>query len=130
GQLAAAAKSSYGTFESAVEQDQETITGIETSITDAQASVGNEAAQELPAARTALENDQHQLAVQDQDFAKQNAGDTGLLARINALDAAAAASPGLQAGRWLLFLVFLLIDCLPALMAITHVLNEPDDYEK
>lgn len=130
GQLAAAAEGSYGTYKTAVQQDQENITGLEASIANAQASMGNEAAQELPAARTTLQNDQNQLAAQDQDFAKQNAGDTGLLARINALDAAAAASPGLQAARWLLFLVFLLIDCLPALMAITHVLNDPDDYEK
>jgi hypothetical protein len=130
GQLAAAAKGSYETFKIAVRQDQETITGLEASITKAQASVRNEAEQELPAARKTLKNDQNQLAAQDQDFAKQNAGDTGLLARINALDGAAAASPGLQAARWLLFLVFFLIDCLPALMAITHVLNEPDDYEK
>jgi hypothetical protein len=130
GKLAGAAESAYETSKTAVQQDQETIAGLEGSIAKAQTGVGREAAQELPTAKTTLKNDQNQLAAQDKDFAQQNAGDTGLLARINALDAAAAASPGLQVARWLLFLVFLLIDCLPALMAITHVLNDPDDYEK
>jgi Domain of unknown function (DUF4407) len=130
GPLAAAAKSSYFNYKAAVTQDQASIRSVQASITDAQTSIKKAAIQQLPTATAKAKADQARLTQQDNAFAARNAGNTGLLARINALDAAAAANPGLQAGRWLLFLVFFMIDCLPALMAITHALNDPDDYEK
>jgi hypothetical protein len=130
GPLATAAKKSYETYQTAVQNDQTTINGLQASINSANAGLKLAAQQQLPAAQAKLTHDLRQLSDQDADFAARNANDNGLLAQIDALDAASAASPGLQAARWLLFLVFLLIDCLPALMAITHVLNEPDDYEK
>lgn len=130
GPLAAAAESSYETYKAAVQIDNENIARMQGRINSAESGAASAATKQLPAAEATLKADQNKLVSQDAQFDAQNANDNGLLARINGLDAAAAVSPGLQAGRWLLFLVFFLIDCLPALMAITHALNEPDDYEK
>ena len=129
GQLAGAAKNSYYTYKAAVKADNGAITALQHRINQAEGGVASSATRQLPAAEAALRTDRDKLTARDAQFEQQNANDDGLLAQINGLDAAAAASPGLQAGRWLLFLVFFLIDCLPALMAITHVLNGQDDYE-
>jgi hypothetical protein len=130
GPLAAAAENSYNTYKADVLADNGNISALQARIKRAEGGVASAALEQLPAAESTLATDQDKLARQDTQFEKQNVNDNGLLAQINGLDAAAAASPGLQAGRWLLFLVFFLIDCLPALMAITHALNDQDDYEK
>jgi hypothetical protein len=128
--LAQAARTSYENSKTTVQQDQADISQVQDAIEAAESGESSAAKTELPAAQAQLSSDNDQLSWQYAAFSAGNAQNTGLLDRINALDEASAASPGLQAGRWLLFLVFLLIDCLPALMAITHALNGTDDYEK
>jgi hypothetical protein len=130
GPLAAAADNSYETYKAAVQTDNNNITAAQARIGSAVSGVASAARQQLPAAEAALTADQGKLGSQYAQFEEQNANDNGLLAQINGLDAAAATSLGLQVGRSLLFLLFLLVDCLPALMAITHALHDPDDYEK
>ena len=56
--------------------------------------------------------------------------DTGLLARLEALDEIAAARPTLQAAHLVLFLLFLALELLPVLMKLLQVIGPETDYDK
>jgi Domain of unknown function (DUF4407) len=93
------------------------------------AAVAN-AKRDLPAARAKLRTDQAEQAGLEASFNKQNAGNAGLLLRLNALDQVAAGSGTLQAARWLLFLFFTAIECLPILVKVLLNLGQENTYER
>lgn len=123
GPVEAKAKQAYEADAAVVAQDNDAIR-------KERASVNATDNATLPTARHQETLIQEQVNSEVAAFNAGNAANTGLLERINALDAASAKRPDLAAARWLIFLLFFLVDCLPALMAITHVRNPPDDYEK
>jgi hypothetical protein len=93
------------------------------------AAVAN-AKHDLPIAQAKLRTDQSEQAELEASFNKQNADNAGLLLRLNALDQVAAGSGTLQAARWLLFLFFTAIECLPILVKVLLNLNPENTYEK
>jgi hypothetical protein len=123
GPVEAQAEKAYKADRAAVNQDRDAIK-------QEQSDLGAADSKALPAAGRQVALDQSELNSQLAAFNAQDAANTGLLERINALDAASAKRPDLAIARWLLFLLFFLVDCLPALMAITHVRNPPDEYEE
>lgn len=86
-----------------------------------------QAQEELPVTRADLSAAQEQLNVQLQDFKTQNSYDNGLLTRLEALNQLAGKDPALEAARSLLFLLFLLIECLPVTVKL---MQQPGNYEK
>jgi hypothetical protein len=93
------------------------------------AAVAN-AKHDLPAARAKLTADQSEQSGLAASFNKQNADNAGLLLRLNALDQVAAGSGTLQAARWLLFLFFTAIECLPILVKVLLNLGQENTYER
>ena len=88
----------------------------------------------LQQAQQALPNAQQQLkAAQDQqnallnNFDATNAATNGLLIRLQALDQLSAGDSTLQAARFLLFLLFLVIEILPVTVKL---LQQPGNYEE
>jgi hypothetical protein len=59
-----------------------------------------------------------------------NVADTGLLQRLKALDQVTARNGMLQTARWLLFLFFTVIECLPILVKVLLNLGPENTYEK
>jgi len=123
GPVEAKAEHAYNTDVATVAQDNSAIRGERISVDATDGA-------ELPAAKKQVTLIQAELNSQLTAFNARNSANTGLLDRINALDAASARRPDLAVARWLIFLLFFLVDCLPALMAITHVRNPPDEYEQ
>lgn len=93
------------------------------------AAVAN-ATRDLPAARAKLAADQGEQTGLTSSFNQRNAGNAGLLLRLNALDQVAAGSSTLQAARWLLFLFFTAIECLPILVKVLLNLGTENTYER
>lgn len=93
------------------------------------AAVAN-AKHELPGALTKLHTDQSEQAKLAASFNQQNVNTAGLLLRLQALDEVAAGSGTLQAARWLLFLFFTAIECLPILVKVLLNLGPENTYEK
>ncbi|MGH3242385.1 MAG: DUF4407 domain-containing protein [Spirillospora sp.] len=97
-----------------------------------QASRGNrveQARQELPKAQAQLD-----AAVQRSDdlqrrFDAENRAQGGLLIRLEALNEASAGDPTLSGARFLLFLVFLLIECLPVAVKLMHTAGRYEKYK-
>jgi hypothetical protein len=89
-----------------------------------------QAAAALPAAEQQLSTDKNQLHIQEANFTSTNANNNGILERIRALNAAAGTDFGLQAARGLLFLFFVLIDCLPVLTKIFQNVAPAGAYER
>jgi Domain of unknown function (DUF4407) len=93
------------------------------------AAVAN-ATHDLPAALVKLHTDEAEQANLEASFNKQNAVNAGLLLRLQALDQAAAGSSTLEAARWLLFLFFTAIECLPILVKVLLNLGPENTYEQ
>jgi hypothetical protein len=85
-----------------------------------------QAQEALPTAQHQLDAVQAQLDSLQESFKAQNNSDNGLLIRLEALNRMAGNSLTVNAARLLLFLMFLLIECLP----VTVKLLQPGDYEK
>jgi len=88
----------------------------------------------LAQARSDLPSVQAQLMAAKQrqqgllaNFAAANASDTGLLIRLQALGQLAGSDAALNAARFLLFLLFLVIECLPVTVKL---LQRPGTYER
>ena len=96
----------------------------------------NSAPNNLANARRDLRRDSAKLAAyQDEQGSleasnRTNSSNAGLLLRLQALDQAAAGSGTLQAARWLLFLFFTAIECLPVLVKVLLNLGPLTSYEK
>ncbi len=123
GPVERAAKRAFDSDVISVRKDKEAIARE-------RSSVGGAAVKALPAAQRQVTRVQRELDRQLATFNARNSASTGLLDQLSALGTASAARPALGVARWLLFFLFFLIDCLPALMAITLLLNPPDEYER
>jgi Domain of unknown function (DUF4407) len=84
---------------------------------------------ELANAEQTLTRDEAALVQSDANSASSIKANTGLLARLNALNQAADSDLVLRIFQILLFLFFLFIDCLPVLVKIIHNLGPEDEYE-
>lgn len=133
GKLAAAAGRQYANAVSQVAKDKNLVAQRETALQQQskkkQAATSKLDAQKLKTAKQQLTTDQNLLKQSDDNFFAANKADTGLLARIRALDQAAAGDSILNVSRLLLFLFFMVIDCLPVLVKIWSNLGEEDEYE-
>jgi hypothetical protein len=131
GPLAAASKSRYD----ADEQQIATLTGQiqarevtlqDTSVT-AQASRLQQAKNALPNAQNQLVAAQAEESTLQNNFQVTNNATNGLLIRLKALDQLSAGNGTLNMARILLFLLFLVIECLPVTVKL---LQRPGNYEK
>jgi hypothetical protein len=100
--------------------------------TDASAAAKNlaNAEADLGPDRTKLATDQKEQQNLENAFNNANASNAGLLLRLEALDQVAASNGMLQAARWLLFLFFTAIECLPVLVKVLLNLGPENSYEK
>lgn len=94
-----------------------------------QASGRDQAEQALPAATARLQSDQDALTELQASFVAANNANTGLFERLSALDAATN-DFSRWAARVLIFLLFIVIDCLPVLVKIFQNLSPADPYEQ
>jgi hypothetical protein len=99
-------------------------------IANAQAASKAEAGAQLPAAQSALKAAQAQQAQEEATFSTQNDNDSGLLIRMEALDAVTAGNSTLNAARWLLFVLFVVIDCMPVMVKVMLNLGPETNYDR
>ncbi len=99
-------------------------------IAGAQASSKSQAAAQLPAAESALKAAQANQATENSTFITQNQNDSGLLIRMEALDAVTAGNVTLNAARWLLFALFVVIDCMPVMIKVMLNLGPETNYDR
>ena len=92
---------------------------------------GDQANEALPAAEQKLRVERTERQAQiAAALNRKNQSDSDLLVRLQALDAATAANSTLNAARWLLFLLFTTIGCLPILVKVLLDLGPETTYEK
>jgi hypothetical protein len=102
---------------------------VSASLASQRTSGGNQAKEALPVATQQLQADQGELAKLQASFVNANNANTGLFERLSALDAATN-DLGRWFARWLIFLFFIVIDCLPVLVKIFHNIAPADRYEQ
>jgi hypothetical protein len=133
GPLMQGAEQQYEDYKNRVTADENTINTLTSDInaTSARDQKAKElqALSELPAARQQLAADTNQKLAQVAAFNSTNRNNNGILDRIGALNQIAATNIGLNAARWLLFLFFVTIDCLPVLTKIFHNIAPMGSYE-
>ena len=99
-------------------------------VATAQAKNKAEAEDLLPAAQKALQADQKEQAQELDTFTRQNGKNGGLLIRLQALDAVTSHDSTLNAARWLLFLLFVVIDCMPVIIKVMLNLGPENNYDR
>jgi Domain of unknown function (DUF4407) len=130
GPVARADQARYLADERLVGQYDGAIKSAEHNIGVGQAQGVAQAVKALPAAQNALQDDRRAQAQQTAVFEKQNTADTGLLISLQALDMVTDQNSALNLARWLLFLLFTTIECLPILVKILLNLGPENTYEK
>jgi len=89
---------------------------------------GTQTAQLAAAARDVSER-ASERATEKQAKERSIDADTGLLARMEALDTLSANHPTMRTAHWALFLFLTLIECLPVLVKLVLALQKPNLYE-
>ncbi len=84
----------------------------------------------LPAAQKALQAAEAEQARELSTFTTQNENNGGLLIRLQALDAVTSHDSILNAARWLLFLLFVVIDCMPVMIKVMLNLGPENNYDR
>lgn len=92
--------------------------------------IGSTASSRLAKAKSALNADITEQQRETDDFVAKNKGDTGLLIRLQALGAVTAGNSTLSAARWLLFLLFVVIDCMPVMIKVMLNLGPENNYDR
>ena len=134
GGLAKAAQQRYEN--DAAQVKQLTITAnaehkqLSQNIARAQAKNKAGAEEELPTARKTLQAAQKEQAQELSNFTTQNENNGGLLIRLQALDAITSHDLTLNAARWLLFLLFVVIDCMPVMIKVMLNLGPENNYDR
>jgi hypothetical protein len=95
-----------------------------------QATAVNATAVNLKADKKQLAQLQNSLQLSEQAHSGLATGDSGLLARLEALDRLSNDRPTLKTAHWALFALFLAIELLPVVMKLLQVLGPETDYEK
>jgi hypothetical protein len=131
GPLAQASENSYNT---AKQQISDLTTQMQARVQALQASDAHSQQVRLQQAQAQLPNAQAQLNaantrknVLQSTFDSTNESTNGLLIRLQALDQLSGNNPTLNTARLLLFLLFLVIECLPVSVKL---LQQPGNYEK
>jgi len=134
GPAANADQQAYLADAQAVSIDRSAIAAQEQQIAaNTKASAANNLAnaqRDLRPDKAKLAADQAEQTQLENAFDGTNASNAGLLLRLQALDQVAASSGTLQAARWLLFLFFTVIECLPILVKVLLNLGPENSYEK
>ena len=134
GQLATQSEDEYNYYKGLVAQDQQDITNatntIETNYKNSRQQAIAQAQAALPAAVGKLHADQALQSQQTKQFENNNAGDTGLLVRLQALNIVAGKNSTLEWTRWLLFALFVAIDLMPVMMKVLINWAPAGNYEK
>jgi hypothetical protein len=99
-------------------------------IANTQAKSKSQAQAQLPAAQSALKAAQAEQAQEKATFTTENQNNTGLLIRMEALDAVTAGNSTLNAARWLLFALFVVIDCMPVMIKVMLNLGPESNYDR
>lgn len=127
-------QAAYEADDAQVVADRAQLTSVTQAITNANkaAAAGNvaNATKDLTRDKAKLNNDQSEQTQLEASFNNANANNAGLLLRLQALDQVTAGSGTLEAARWLLFLFFTIIECLPILVKVLLNLGPPNTYEK
>jgi len=89
-----------------------------------------EANEALPGVQKQLDNLRTIQADEQAAFEQANAGNTGLLVRLDALNRASAGDFTLGLWRILLFLLFTTIECLPIFVKVLQLYGPPNTYEQ
>jgi Domain of unknown function (DUF4407) len=134
GPLARADQARYSGFGRQISQLTTKITQLQnqqqTADKKQQGLVSANASSLLTRARKAVKRD---IAEQQQEttaFITKVQDDTGLLIRLKALGAVTAGNSTLNAARWLLFLLFVTIDCMPVFIKVMMNLGPEGNYDK
>jgi hypothetical protein len=134
GPLAQQSATQVAIYRARITQDQQAVTARENILKiNAQSSAAKTIAQEqqqLQATQQQLQTDQNLQATETANFLARNKEDTGLLIRMKALDVTTAGNTTLEAARWLLFALFVVIDLMPVLMKVMMNWAPPSSYEK
>jgi hypothetical protein len=130
GPAAKAAHDTYETDKKAVIKDQVDIANHEHGLQKSANARLAGARKDLGPAQGQLNHDKAMKDKKLKAFTSANASNAGLLLRMQALDEVAASSSTLQAARWLLFLFFTSIECLPILVKVLLNLGPETCYEK
>ena len=85
---------------------------------------------ELPIVQKALQAAQTEQAQELSTFTSKNENNWGLLIRLHALDAVTSHDPTLNAARWVLFLLFVVIDCMPVMIKVMLNLGPENNYDR
>jgi hypothetical protein len=88
------------------------------------------AAKELPGVQADLARYRTERTEAEQAANEAEAGNTGLLARLEALNRITANQPGGAAAHWMLFLLFFSIEVLPVLSKFLASLGNPSAYDR
>ena len=131
GPLAQASENSYNQAVQQVSdltsQMHARVLALQTSDANSQQVRLQQATSELPAAKAHLAVVTSENDALNNNFANSNEATNGLLIRLQALDQLAGRSPTLNSARILLFLLFLVIECLPVTVKL---LLRPGNYER
>ncbi len=134
GEQAENAQQAYNSAQSLVNQLQAQLnsetTMLQTASTSLQAKKKAEAIGELPAAQLALQTDLTEQQQEIDSFNSANQKDSGLLISLKALDDVTVGNSTLAWARWLLFALFVAIDCMPVLIKIMLNMGPEKNYDK
>ena len=125
------AKAQVSTIQGEIDQVQQQIKARDTALTSTNASAAQIRLQQAVAQQPVVENE-YQTAVQRQNqlqasYYAQNQASHGLLTRLEALSALSDSNVTVAIARLLLFLLFLVIECLPVTVKL---LQRPGHYEE
>jgi hypothetical protein len=129
-----AAKTEYQQATDAVNQLEGEIAGLRKQaaqfVTNSEQSTAAEAKAQLPQAQANLKSEIALKSAQDARFTSQNDNNGGLLIRMQALDALTAGNSTLEAARWLLFVLFVAIDCMPVIVKVMLNMGPESNYDR
>lgn len=121
--------------------DVTTVASLKKQLSDQETKIANgnqagaasnlaNARKDLGPAKATLARDSGALTKQETSFNNTNASTAGLLLRLQALSQASASNSALEAARWLLFLFFTVIECLPVTVKVLLNLGPENAYER
>jgi hypothetical protein len=134
GPLREAAQQEYEFYKQQMSSYTTQITKLNAAIAaylaEQKAGVQDQARRQLPGASAKLLADQGELKKLQAGVVNANNANTGFFERLSALNAAVGGDFSRQAARLLLFLFFIIIDCLPVSVKIFNNIAPPDPYER
>lgn len=115
-----------------IDGDRVTVAALEHTINSAaqNKTAVAQAVSALPTAERALQQDENAQVSSTVAFVHANAADDGLLIRLQALNEITSGSGTLNTARWLLFVLFMFIDCMPVLVKVLMLLAPESLYER